>query len=57
MKKKGVLGIEKRGKTLAGHELDNNLFKEEVWGGNCLERIMFLWSMDNILIKEVRSSE
>ena len=27
-----VFGTEKRSKTLAGHELVKNLFKEEVWG-------------------------
>ena len=32
MKKIGLIGAEKRGETLAGHELGKNFFKEDVWG-------------------------
>ena len=45
MKKIGVLGAKKKGKTLAGHELGKNLFKEEVWGD-------ILPGKDNFLIED-----
>ena len=45
MKKIGVLGAKKKAKTLAGHELGKNLFKEEVWGD-------ILPGKDNFLIED-----
>ena len=43
IKKIGVLGAKKKGKTLAGHELGKNLFKEEVWGD-------ILYGKDSVLV-------
>ena len=43
--KNGVIGANKRGKTLAGHDLCKNLFKEEVWGN-------ILYGKDNVLIED-----
>ena len=45
MEKIGVLGADKRSKTLAGHEFVNNLFKEEV-------RVNILSGEDNVLMED-----
>ena len=49
--KVGVLGCEKRRKALAGHELDKEFLKYEVGETSYLERRIFLWRMDDLLIK------
>ena len=45
MKKTIVLGAKKRRKTLSGHELGKNLFKEEV-GGNIIS------GKDNVIMED-----
>ena len=52
-----VFGSEKRREILAGHELGKNFFKERFVETSCMDRIMFLWRMATLLIKDSRSYE
>ena len=51
-----VLGDKKRKKNLAGHELCEDLLKEEIWGYILIVSEDLLWRIVPLLMKEARYS-